>query len=108
MPEIVHVLLAVDRETGKVDRSAPMMVWGEGPNHRPDAYDPNPAVLQQFGQQEAGGRFAAEWDGTRWQIGKRIQAHLSCPAKTPGRSMVRSPRVAYGSDMTTFVKIIPR
>ena len=41
-------------------------------NHRPGMYEPDPAVLKQLGELEAGGRFMAEWDGGRWKIGRRL------------------------------------
>src|SRR4051794_24296389 len=49
-----------------------MMVWSEEPDHRPGEYDPDPEVLEQLTEFEAGGRFLAEWDGNRWRIGKRV------------------------------------
>jgi hypothetical protein len=68
----VHVRLAVNSATGKIDRAAPMMVWSEEPDHRPGEYEPDPMVLEQLTEFEAGGRFLAEWDGRRWRLGKRI------------------------------------
>ena len=68
----VHVRLGVDTNTGKIDRNAPIMVWAEAPDHRPGTYEPDPTVLEQLTEFEAGGRFLGEWDGTRWQIGKRL------------------------------------
>jgi hypothetical protein len=49
-----------------------MMVWSEEPDHRPGEYEPDPEVLEQLTEFEAGGRFLAEWDGKRWRIGKRV------------------------------------
>jgi hypothetical protein len=68
----VQVRLAVNSATGKIDRAAPMMVWSEGPDHRPGEYEPDAEVLEQLTEFEAGGRFLAEWDGKRWRIGKRV------------------------------------
>ena len=69
---IVQVRLGVDSESGLVDRTRPMFVWATEDNHRPGMYDPDPAVLKQLGELEAGGRFMAEWDGGRWKIGRRL------------------------------------
>ena len=68
----VHVRLGINTNTGQIDRTAPMMVWAEDPDHRPGTYEPDADVLEQITEFEAGGRFLAEWDGTRWQFGKRI------------------------------------
>ena len=68
----VQVRLGVNAQTGKIDRTAPMMVWAEGPERRSGTYEPDPEVLEQLTEFEAGGRFLAEWDGHRWRIGKRI------------------------------------
>jgi hypothetical protein len=68
----VHVRLAVDTDTGKISRTAPMFVWAEEADHRPGTYEPDPEVLEQLSEFEAGGRFLGEWDGQRWRIGKRI------------------------------------
>ena len=68
----VQVRLGVDAKTGKIDRTAPMMVWGEEADHRPGSYEPDSDVLEQLTEFEAGGRFLGEWDGKRWRVGKRI------------------------------------
>jgi hypothetical protein len=69
----VHVRLGVDGKTGKIDRTAPALVWPEQlDDHRTGLFPPDPEVLEQLTEFEAGGRFLAEWDGARWRVGKRI------------------------------------
>jgi len=68
----VHVRLGVNTKTGKIDRTAPMMVWAEEAEHGPGTCEPVPEVLEQLTEFEAGGRFLGEWDGRRWWVGKRL------------------------------------
>jgi len=68
----VQVRIGLNAISGKPDRSAPMLVWAEGPDRLPATCEADPAALEQIPDGELGARFEGEWDGERWRFGKRL------------------------------------
>jgi hypothetical protein len=73
MREIVTVCLAIDAETGAIDRAAPFIVIPRHHVLRGGVYDNEPDVVAQFGPNERQARFEAEWIEEEWKFGKRLE-----------------------------------
>ena len=72
MIEIVIVCLAIDAETGVINRAAPFVVIPRQQAHRGGVYDNEPDVIAQFRPGERQARFEAEWTEGKWKFGKRV------------------------------------
>jgi hypothetical protein len=70
----VVVCLAIDAETGAIDRAAPFVVIPYQRPHRGGVYDNEPEVVAQFRPGERQARFEAERDDEKgdWIFGKRV------------------------------------
>jgi hypothetical protein len=74
MKEIVVICLAIDAETGAIDRAAAFVVIPYQRPHRGGVYDNEPNVNAQFQPCERQARFEAAWNDERgdWTFGKRV------------------------------------
>jgi hypothetical protein len=75
MKEIVVVCLAIDADTGAIDRAVPFVVIPSQPRQQPyrgGVYHNEPDVIAQFMPGERQARFDAEWTDGEWKFGKRV------------------------------------